>query len=799
MASPGDLSEERRVAREVVKKVNRIVSSSIGWQIDLREGENALPGAGRPQELINKDIDSCDLFLGVLWRRWGSSTGEYSSGFEEEFERAKQRHQKNQHPTMWLCFKEVEIEQKKDPGEQLKKVLAFYDTQVSSKEFLFKEFKNSEDWRDKLDEWLLRHVLNFSQETSQDEQFEANIEISSPAISNFSAIPNQTPSEVDSDAATTQLINLVTHVSHSLSSPKESNPLNRFEIARLCLFSKTLLSNQYYDDFLSNHEIHLLYQYRDQLEPTIEEILQFTRTLIDDDNNLKVGWYWLQGLDVTTLLFYLAQANNDSDLRIQAIKILEEAKVCLTIEPNNRLKIRNAVLVDKSVPVRIAWLSYLSSLGRLEDLPIVKSACNDEDLLISSAAESARICILLRHNLNEAVVELVENNLPITKLIVETIKKQSDFLSNAIMLKALSSQNPEIRLLILKELIGKNILTERQIDDLINDDSVLIKKICYEALLKMGRNISLDEIKKALGEDLIFHVGNSPLLEAYYRMLPVEKLLEEIYSPSIYAANAYKALATDHFETVSDRIRLDLEDDFSNLEMQIISKLEIQFKEILSLNEGEQVNQINELIESFKKTFRKYSKYEFIKAALSGIVLHGNAQDIRWGRKYLEESDKFIDFKLEAIKIVEIYGDESDAIILVNIAKNSYGDLSDLAAKVAVKLSPGIDGAAFDLINSESSNLIRIAMQSFEDRNGDEGEVFRALEPFLKKGNFYMHDQILKYFFKKFSFQELEEFLAKYLLEGQYYYHIVCWLDRILYAPPRYKQMYLQKLTHKLN
>ncbi|MFG6107159.1 DUF4062 domain-containing protein [Leptothoe sp. EHU-05/26/07-4] len=82
LASPGDLSEERKYARKVVDKINRVIASSVGWQIDLKGWEDTLPGTGRPQEIINADVDSCDLFLGMLWERWGSSTGKYSSGFE---------------------------------------------------------------------------------------------------------------------------------------------------------------------------------------------------------------------------------------------------------------------------------------------------------------------------------------------------------------------------------------------------------------------------------------------------------------------------------------------------------------------------------------------------------------------------------------------------------------------------------------------------------------------------------------------------------------------------------------------
>ena len=82
LASPGDLDAERKAARHAVERVNKNVAKHLGWHVDLVGWEDTLPGHGRPQALINRDVDSCDLFIGVLWQRWGQETGKYSSGFE---------------------------------------------------------------------------------------------------------------------------------------------------------------------------------------------------------------------------------------------------------------------------------------------------------------------------------------------------------------------------------------------------------------------------------------------------------------------------------------------------------------------------------------------------------------------------------------------------------------------------------------------------------------------------------------------------------------------------------------------
>lgn len=91
LSTPGDLQGLRKASIHVVDSLNDVFGPSLGWYIDLRRWEDKLPQYGRPQDIINPEIDSCELLIAALYKEWGSSTGKYSSGFEEEFERARKR------------------------------------------------------------------------------------------------------------------------------------------------------------------------------------------------------------------------------------------------------------------------------------------------------------------------------------------------------------------------------------------------------------------------------------------------------------------------------------------------------------------------------------------------------------------------------------------------------------------------------------------------------------------------------------------------------------------------------------
>ena len=76
LSSPGDVDLERRQIRDVVDELNATAAREldlalevVGWETDVR------PAAGRPQDAINRQIGTYDVFVGVMWRRYGTPTG----------------------------------------------------------------------------------------------------------------------------------------------------------------------------------------------------------------------------------------------------------------------------------------------------------------------------------------------------------------------------------------------------------------------------------------------------------------------------------------------------------------------------------------------------------------------------------------------------------------------------------------------------------------------------------------------------------------------------------------------------
>lgn len=107
VASPGDVSEERDIASHVVGEVNRVFGSSFGVQLEVVRWEtHASPDVGTDaQDVINRQVGEFDIFVGVMWRRFGSPTLRAQSGTGEEFERAYNSFKNHGRPRIMFYFR----------------------------------------------------------------------------------------------------------------------------------------------------------------------------------------------------------------------------------------------------------------------------------------------------------------------------------------------------------------------------------------------------------------------------------------------------------------------------------------------------------------------------------------------------------------------------------------------------------------------------------------------------------------------------------------------------------------------
>jgi hypothetical protein len=150
LASPGDVNEERQIAREIIIDWNnihaaarKIVLLPLSWEY------NSIPSMGdRPQGIINEQVlKNADILVGIFWTRIGTPTGKAISGSVEEIE----EHIESGKPTM-LYFSKKPVVPDSIDAEQYKAVTNLkkeYQTKG-----LTTDFDSLEDFRTKFQRHL---------------------------------------------------------------------------------------------------------------------------------------------------------------------------------------------------------------------------------------------------------------------------------------------------------------------------------------------------------------------------------------------------------------------------------------------------------------------------------------------------------------------------------------------------------------------------------------------------------------------------------------------------------------------
>ncbi|HYI08137.1 MAG TPA: DUF4062 domain-containing protein [Thermoanaerobaculia bacterium] len=128
VASPGDVQRERDHVVAVVDELNRGIASHAGYALEaVRWQTHARPDVGRAQQVIFNQIGDADLFVGIMWQRFGTPSGVAESGTEEEFDYALDHWERDRRPRCLFYFGRTPIvpPQNVDAAKQLLKVAEF--------------------------------------------------------------------------------------------------------------------------------------------------------------------------------------------------------------------------------------------------------------------------------------------------------------------------------------------------------------------------------------------------------------------------------------------------------------------------------------------------------------------------------------------------------------------------------------------------------------------------------------------------------------------------------------------------
>lgn len=764
----------------------------LGW-------EDTLPGAGRPQELINEDLDTCTVFFGMLWKRWGSETGAgYSSGFEEEFERCKSRRKSSGVPEMLLAFKQIDADSLADAGPQLGKVIEFKRTQQRLREILFKEFQDTEKFTEVFHDWLEGYVAREYKRQRDENPEPPASETITPAQAPSDKTNARTP-EKDRSGLPQDLLQSIDELSSAVKvGSKDGKPdlveMSNQAVIRTNLFLKALSSSRMTGELYSTHEINLAYQERSHINPTETESGLVSRMIFADQYGLHPGWYWFRNAspDGAERAFYAsAYSETDPDIRSAMVTQLKSLQIYPHVDISRNFL--REMLIDSAPTIRRMAIDLIAEIGRENDFPLLEEASRSTDDE-PEEFRYARLCIIARKDANRALrMALKDPGIP-SGYFLQIVSSKISSVNNSILYEVLKSGYSMLRKIAVRELATRRKLTIEIARTLLLDTSLLVRETAIKSLIISGERITGDEIRTALDPKDAEYDSESTGAEDRCITALFETYSDAELSDSIdwYSSNsdiAYGIYYRRRFKAEGEKVREDLTDRFAALKRTADDRMRARFG-----------NEADSMIEIWTNV-NEYVRSKFTATALSIIAEMGSSQDLDVAQKYLiaTEGTARDEVRAAAVSIIANHGSKPEAYILARLALEESGQLGRVAAKGALRLFPGPDGIVRELLKSNDETIVNLALESLTKYKPSELDaLFRPLLYDERSGT---RLAVLAYFVEVESKRNLVRLLKTYIADapnGRYYYNVVCWLDRCIYAPGRIQKAYRALLNRNV-
>ena len=673
LASPGDLQEERKAVRDVVAEFNESWADVLGYQIELLGWEDTVAGFGRPQQLINQDVDRCDLFIGLMWKRWGTppdKDGNFSSGFHEEFEQSIARREHSGSPEIALFFKEIPDEFMEDPGDDLKRVLEFRETIITEKKILFQNFSTTPD----MEKLVRKNVTAYVNRVTAADAASAPEEVrAKPADSEPEREKGEEKSP-DSSLFSAEGFAFLEKFVDRIRQEDEMADLSAPDVARFRLLANSISMPGNQEMALGVHDINILFLARAEgMKLSETETFCLARLGLQHLSNENVPlWCWFSDLShaqFDAVLFSLVVGTAD-DEKVRALSVLSALAHEITTD-QNREGILNAWFSEKSsTRVRAAALEYLTKMGTAEDYAVAKKEYDRSDSGTFRKALECMVSILLRTGPESSAQQLVLESQfeSLDAAMLQAVLGGFENLETDALLLGLEHRNVQVRLRTLKVLLGRGSLNEEMAERLSGDRDASVRNEAITALLKLGRPFTGEEVKKILVRPqqqpgpgfpgMTAEIGSDRKGEEFFARYQLESLKKspegeltaKVESSLMFDDTAYFARVESYFAKHVKELRRDIDDTFKAYFEERIRRMETFYDNISAGKDfAKKLNQYRALEDFYRKLLTRQGLDILCRAAeredLQRII--GNLQD-----GYAWASAEYEDFRGEVAKAV---------------------------------------------------------------------------------------------------------------------------------------------------
>ena len=780
LASPSDVDEERAAAQGIIRDVNRSVGS-LGWRVELQVWEEVRGGGSRPQERINPLVDDCDLFVGIVWKRWGSPTGPYSSGFLEEFTRASERRRRSGRPEILIYFRRLDESECADPGPQLTEVLRYRRELESEGSILFTEYMEPTSWARRFQTDLTQWVIDFSRESRETHMAQ------SPGVSPAydRDLLRTTP---ESDVSRVQVVELLQSVARAVESPDDGGAsggtLPRLvpgDRARLAVFAASYVADHDTGALIGAHELNLLFLSRESVHLTEIEASTLLKSLLADNDDILPGWYWHPEARFTQskpkwglawYLLVLSVTARNQTVRASALRILTALESPIPKQLDRGpfvMRLLAAQGQTKGSPA----LRYLSAVGRAPDTDYIDAAADGLGL---DKVEVATTCAHIRARSRPGQVfeqvrdGLVSRDAELDRLLLA----QASRISSGVVKSALLSSDRAVRLLALHLSAKKGTIDVEGLVGLLHDESEDVRIEALLGLKERGAVLARSQCEADLAPLLDRKdwgwAKEGPAKRALFEVADAEWLESHVDWLDLDAPRAYRALALRGRLTAAT-VRRDVESEFSRLRAASHLRWERSYSGADSAD-------------AWRRVWRSYDQLmpnRFLGVALEVLAEIGDRSDATLARRALGGSTESV-VRRGAVRLLAETATRRDVGLLASAAEAAMGQTRELAIRTVMRLSRGSRSCTAQLLQSNNAQVVVLALDACP-RNRAEWAKPMARKS-LCADDAETRAAGARLLAEASTREELLELLSSYSTQVSYhYYDVVCWLDRHLYAP----------------
>ena len=791
LASPGDLPEERRLAKNAVDEINKQIAPRLGFRVDLMAWEETLPGSGRPQDIINKELDTCELFIGMMWKKWGTPPAKrsiYSSGFEEEFERSSLRCKETGKPEMATFFKEIDPEFLKDPGEDLKKVIEFRDRLDSEKIIFYKKFKDAYELQRYVREKIIQYLIDLEKSIVENQEEERAK--SKKPIEDSDKTKNQESIKSPFSAEGHSFLKNFLEKTEAEDSAENITPL---EMARFRLLSGVITKPGNDELLLGVHDANIIYSNR-HIKYGLREISRLIHCGLKHIKHENVPlWHWYKIYKKYVrdgVLAFASFAYSDEDVSIGALEVMKLIGTKIPDDgeiPDRNIFIKSWLSEKRSDNIKASALRYLKHHGNKEDLTLIKLELDQSRSLTTKISLEAMLNILLHHDPEKVLKATFAHQFEaIDELLLEEILSIQKDLDEETLRLGLQHRNRRIRLYSFKNLESRKEIKADDIQELKNDSFALLRKAIVDYMLLSKESLDDNEVRKILvkpqkkgGVGGIFRSYETDeegqecydeyLLSKYSKMNE-HQLLEKVAEDSVFNVVPFIALCIRYFKNHAEQLRKNVDDQF----IEHFEKY-IEREKTMGLSD-----------ESIKKTrdLEDFLRRKLTRKGLDILCQKGNPKDLNRIRNNIRAG--YTNGSVKEIQYMKKWGEWEDIPFIIKAEKDHASRSSLMSFSIDYHWYRFIAEAIYSIGKGRLEDLLKIEMPELifvELVKICPLSVFSEIsdETLLQLFN-NKNDKVRKFTALK-SIQSIKKsrlisLLSRYNGKEEYrYYNVIFWLD----------------------